>query len=131
MLIDINATPALLSQAMLFETKKEAIMAIVLFSYTLPTNPEALKQYGEKVKGWIDVVLSDPNATEVRVFRSSDGKDAMTVTEVQSIAESEKFTASEKFKTLRRELEKAGCSNLQLRAWDVSPLVPKAMRRAA
>jgi hypothetical protein len=106
-------------------------MAIVTFSYTLPSDPEALNAYEGKAKGWVDLVLSERNAKQVRVYRSSDGKEVMTVTEVQSLAELEKFLASDRFRTLRGKLEEAGCGAFQLRTWEVSPVAPKAMERAS
>ncbi len=105
-------------------------MAICTMSYTLPSKPEAMKQYAEKGKGWVDVVLSEPNNKEVKLYRSH-GKEVMAVIEIQSVAVAEKFLASDKFKTLLSELENAGCSNFQIRTWPVSPLMPNALRRAS
>jgi len=106
-------------------------MAIEICTFTLPSKPEALKQYPEKVKEWISVMLSEPNHKEMRMYRSSDGKEGMVITEIESVAEANKFLASDKFKKLLSEMEKAGLGNIQHRAWDISPLAPQVLRRAA
>ena len=106
-------------------------MSICVMSYALPSDREVLKKYAEKTKGWVDVILSEPNNTELRLYRSSNGKEVLAITEIQSVAEAEKFLASDKFKTLLSELEKAGCGNFQIRTWPASPLIPNAVRRTS
>src|SRR5271167_678674 len=110
-------------------TIMEAVTRIVTLSYTLPSGPEALKEYEGNAKNWSDVVLSEPNVTELRVYRSQDGTQALTITKVQSLVEMDKFLASDKFKTLRSELENAGCSNFKLHPWEASPILPEPLRR--
>jgi hypothetical protein len=109
----------------------EAIMAVVVTTYTLPSSPELLKQYAVKAPGWINTALSAPGAKEFRAYRSTDGKEVMTICEQESVAIAERFFASETYKTLRSEMEKAGCSNYQERTWDVSPLLAQPVRPQA
>jgi hypothetical protein len=101
-------------------------MKIVTLSYTAPSNTGALK---ENAKSWIGTILSVPAVLELRMYQSPDGKDAMAVARVVSLAEMDEFLASEKFKTLLREMEAAGCSNFQLRPWEASPIMPDPIRR--
>jgi endonuclease YncB( thermonuclease family) len=105
-------------------------MRLVTFSFTLPSDPEALKKYAEKAKSWSDVLLSEPNVTELRVYRSPSGKDALAVIRVQSLAGIEELFAAEKFQALRRALENAGCNNFKLGLWEASPMMPEPIRRA-
>jgi heme-degrading monooxygenase HmoA len=106
-------------------------MSTVVLTYTLPSGAELLKQYPPKVRGWIDMALSAPGAREFRAYRSTDGKEVMTLTEQESVASAEKYLASDKYKTLRKEMEKAGCSNFHVRTWDTSPLVVQPVRAPA
>jgi len=55
----------------------------------------------------------------------------LTTTEWESVASAEKFLASEKYKTLRNDMEKAGCSNIQVRTWDRSPILAQPVRARA
>lgn len=103
-------------------------MAAVVTTYTLPSSPELLKQYAAKVPGWIDTALSTPGAKEFRAYRSTDGKEVMTFCEQEFVILAEKFLASDKYKTLRSEMEKLGCSNYQVRTWDMSPLQAQPVR---
>ena len=103
-------------------------MAAVVTTYTLPSSPELLKQYAAKVPGWIDTALSVPGVKEFRAYRSTDGKEVMTFCEEEFVILAEKFLASDKYKTLRSEIEKAGCSNYHVRTWDMSPLQAQPVR---
>jgi len=107
-------------------------MSIVILSYNLPSGTQ-LQPYAGKVPGWIDLVLSAPGAAEFRAYRSVDGKEALTITEYDSVASSEKWLASDKYKQLREDMEEAGCKNMQFQTWDTSPLVAKPVqaRRSA
>jgi hypothetical protein len=109
----------------------ENIMAMVVLSFTLPTGTEVLKQYAGKAPAWIDTILSAPGAKEFRAYRSTDGKEAITLTELDTVVSADKFIASDKYKTLRNDMEKAGCSNFHVRTWDTSPLVAKPVRPRA
>lgn len=106
-------------------------MAVTVLTYTLPPGIELLRQYPGKVPGWINIALSAPGAKEFRGYRSTDGKEVLTITEYDSVASADKFGASEKYKALVKEMEKAGCSNIQFRTWDKSPLVAQPVRTRA
>ncbi len=105
-------------------------MSIVVLSYSMPSGAE-LQRYAAKVPGWIDRALSGPGAIEFRGYRSVDGKEVLTITEYDSVASAEKWLASDNYKQLRDDMEKAGCKNIQLRTWDTSPLVAKPVRARA
>ena len=105
-------------------------MSVTILSYNIPSGAE-LQPYVGKVPGWIDRALSGPGAVEFRGYRSPDGKEVMTITEYDSVASAEKWLASDNYKQLRQDMEKAGCKNIQLRIWDTSPLVPKPVRAHA
>jgi hypothetical protein len=106
----------------------EGIMPVVVTTYTLPSIPDLLKQYAAKAPGWIDTALSASGAKEFRAYRSTDGKEVMTLVEQESVALAERFLASDKYKTLRSEMEKVGCSNYHVRTWDKSPLQAQPVR---
>jgi heme-degrading monooxygenase HmoA len=106
-------------------------MAWGVFTYTLPSGTELLRQYPEKVPGWVDIVLSAPGAKEFRAYRSEDGKEVMTITEYDTVSAVKTFLASGKYKMLVKEMEKAGCTNFQVRTWDVSPIMAHPMRARA
>ena len=105
-------------------------MSVVILSYNMPSGAE-LQPYVGRVLGWIDRALSGLLAVEFRGYRSLDGKEVMTITEYDSVDSAEKWLASDNYKQLRNDMEKAGCKNIQLRTWDTSPLVPKPVRARA
>ncbi len=106
-------------------------MAAVVTTYTLPSSAELLKQYAAKAPRWITTALSAPGAREIRAYRSTDGKEVMLLCEEESVALAESFLASDKYKTLRSEIEKAGCSNYHVRTWDMSPVLAQPVRPQA
>jgi hypothetical protein len=114
-----------------FYGKMEVAMALGVVAYTLPSSTELLRQYAGKAAGWIDIAVSPPGAGEFRAYRSTDGKEVLTMTEYDSVASAEMFVASDSFKTLLSELEKAGCTNIQVRTWDKSPVVAQPVRARA
>ena len=105
-------------------------MSVIIVSYNIPSGVE-LQPYLGKVPGWIDRALSGPGAVEFRAYRSIDGKEALTITEYDSLASAEKWLTSDKYKQLRNDMEKAGCKNIQVQTWDMSPLVAKPVRARA
>ena len=106
-------------------------MAVGVFTYALPSGTELLRQYPQKVPGWVDIVLSARGAKEFRAYRSEDGKEALTITEYETVSAAKTFLASDKFKMLLKEMEKAGCTNFQVRTWDISPIMAHPMRASA
>ena len=104
-------------------------MRIITLSYALPSDPVQLEAYELKAKGWTEDVLAEPNVTELRVYRSADGKKALSIMRIQSLADLDEVLASDKLRTLRSELEKAGCSNFNFGAWGNSPIMPEPIRR--
>ncbi len=106
-------------------------MSVVLLTYTLPIDKELLRDYAAKVPAWVKTTLSARGAKEFRAYRSSDGKEVLTITEHESVGTSQAFLASDGYKALRQEMEKAGCRNIHVNTWETSPLVPKPIHASA
>ena len=106
-------------------------MAMVSVTYDLPSRQTDIKAYTEKTKGWIDINLAQPGVREFRGHRSANGASPQIViqTEFDKLANANAWASSDALKKLISGMRAVGCSNITVRTWDASPILPQPIRK--
>ncbi len=105
-------------------------MAMAILTWDLPPQ-ERMAAYQEKARtDWIPSVLRQPGVKEFRGLRNAlhISPHAMSITEYDRFASALKFIETEDFARVMEEMRAAGCTNITVQLWDVSPLIPEPIR---
>ncbi|MCM8750599.1 hypothetical protein NET02_15745 [Thermomicrobiaceae bacterium CFH 74404] len=105
-------------------------MAMAILTWDLPPQ-EQMAVYNEKARtDWIPTAVRQPGVKEFRALRNAfhASPHAMSITEYDSLAAALKFIETEDFARVMEGLRAAGCTNITVQLWDVSPLVPEPIR---
>ncbi|GIU99006.1 MAG: hypothetical protein KatS3mg014_0622 [Actinomycetota bacterium] len=107
-------------------------MAMAIVSWDLPPR-ELMGAYEERARtDWVPTVLRQPGVEEFRALRNAfrTSPQAMTITVYDSLAAALRFPGTEDFARVMEDMRAAGCTNVTMQLWDVSPLVPEPLRPA-
>ncbi len=105
-------------------------MAMAILTWDLPPH-EQMAAYNEKARtDWIPRVVRQAGLKEFRALRNAfhTSPHAMSITEYDSLAAALKFIETEDFAHVMEGLRAAGCTNITVQLWDVSPVVPEPIR---
>ncbi len=105
-------------------------MALAILTWDLPPQ-EQMAAYAEKARTeWIPTVLRQPGVKEFRGLRNAfhASPHAMAITEYDSLASALKFIETEEYVRLMESMRAAGCTNITVQLWDVSPVTPEPIR---
>ena len=105
-------------------------MAMAILTWDLPPQ-EQMAVYNEKARtDWIPTAVRQPGVKEFRALRNAfhASPQAMSITEYDSLAAALKFIETEDFARVMEGLRAAGCTNITVQLWDVSPVVPEPIR---
>lgn len=105
-------------------------MAMAILTWDLPPQ-EQMAAYNEQARtDWIPTVLRQPGVKEFRGLRNAfhTSPHTMAITEYDSLASALKFIETEDFVRVMEGLRAAGCTNITVQLWDVSPVTPEPIR---
>lgn len=105
-------------------------MALAIVTWDLPPQ-EKMAAYEEKARtDWIPTVVRQPGVKEFRGLRNAlrTSPHVMSITEYDSLASALKFIETEDFARVMEGLRAAGCTNITVQLWDVSPVIPEPIR---
>jgi len=105
-------------------------MAMAILTWDLPPS-ERMAAYNEKARtDWIPTVLRQPGVKALHALRNAfhASPHAMVITEYGDLASALRFVETEDFARVMEGLRAAGCTNITVQLWDVSPVVPEPLR---
>jgi hypothetical protein len=105
-------------------------MALYISAWDLPRDEKLLKQYNEKSKEWVGLVLKQPGMKEFRAYRDPlrNSPAVMVHMEFDSLESILKYLKSEDLEKTTTEMTELGCTNFINEMWDGSPLIPEPLR---
>ncbi len=104
-------------------------MAFVMFQYDRPTDTRQWHDYNGRVRGWIDLLLTAPEAISFVAYRTADGASPNTTTmlEFPTVDDARNATTSEQLRAVLQGLREVGAVARVL-VVERSPFTPEPVR---